>query len=233
MKLRTFLALVGLATGTYALAATSGQVAVGDPISKVYRSLGTPTIEFPLKGRFIQNYDHCVIISSNGVVITMKKNVESSSADTNTKKQAPVPTASDSLLRNATKGDTESQYRLAYCYQSGTGAPQDYGECIRWYTRAAMQGHMASQHNLGVIHMTGNGVEKDYEEAYTWAVLAATNGNDTVAKALVNLLTIEQELSGRLKALRILDRLGEPTYPAKESSDSIAKHDRLKTTLLD
>jgi len=200
-------------------------ISPGDSLSKVYARLGTPTIEYPLRGRLIQNYGDFTIISTNGVVISLKNNDETDS--TSSRKKSATNTKSyestfATLLLKAKQGDAESQYQLAYCYQSGTGVLKNQNESIRWYTIAAMQGHLAAQHNLGVIYMNGDGVEKDLQQACTWAVLASKNGNDTLLKVLVERLSADQELAGRLRAKRILDGIETPPYPSEQDIDTIS-----------
>ena len=42
---------------------------------------------------------------------------------------------------------------------------KDYGEAVKWYTKAAQQGHAFAQNDLGMMYENGEGVEKDYGEA--------------------------------------------------------------------
>ena len=54
------------------------------------------------------------------------------------------------------------------------GVPQDYGESVRWYRKAAGQGDAKSQNNLGLTYWIGRGVLHDAVQAYLWTNLAAT-----------------------------------------------------------
>lgn len=199
------------------------RIRVGDSVIAVRNYLGEPRIEFPLHGQLIQDYKHCIITSKNGAVVSIQYRGEPPEKAVVQTEQSKAATVAKVLLAKAEKGDVDSQYRLAYCYQSGTGVERNSSECIRWYTVAAMQGHAAAQHNLGVLYLSGNQVDRDYEQAYTWGVLAAENGNDTLTKALLPRLTAEQELTGRLRAWRIRDGLEPLPYGSPDGSVSIAK----------
>lgn len=200
--------LVSLLMASVAMAQRTGsmRIANGDPLSKVYQSLGTPTIEFPLHGKFIQEYSQCTITSCNGVVVSVVYKEEEAKPVDKPVVENRSPSIQD-ITAKAEKGDAESQYMLAYCFQFGQVVAQDHGKAIEWYTKAAMQGHMPSQHNLGYLYMSGRGVDRDYEEAYAWAVLAAGNGNKKLLKALRHQLTQEQKREGELRAERILSGL--------------------------
>ena len=55
----------------------------------------------------------------------------------------------------------------------GHGVPQDYGEAIQWYRRAADQGHAGAQVSLGLMYFDGRGVPQDFVQAHLWLNLAA------------------------------------------------------------
>ncbi len=178
------------------------RIAEGDPLSKVYTQLGTPSIEFPLKGKLVQEYSQCTVTSCEGVVLSVVyKETAKPIIDEPVGEKSPPSIQEIKIM--AQQGDTESQYILAYCFQSGQIIAQNFGEAIGWYTKAAMQGHMPSQHNLGVLYMTGKGVERNYEEAYMWALLAASNGNDSLVKSLIHKLSQEQKQAGERRAEEI------------------------------
>ena len=46
-------------------------------------------------------------------------------------------------------------------YEKGQGVPQDYGEAVKWFQKAADQGYANAQYNLGVIYDQGLGVPPD------------------------------------------------------------------------
>ena len=174
------------------------RITKGDPVTKVYRQLGTPVLEYPLNGKLVQEYTQCTIISSNEVVLSADYKTTAEAADDPAVESKP-PTIEE-LKALARQGDAESQYLLAYCFQFGKAVDKNYNIAIVWYKKSAMQGHMPSQHNLGYLYMTGKGVEKDYKQAYMWALLAAENGNDTLKKALFHRLSQEQILAAETRA---------------------------------
>lgn len=220
--------LIAFAMAAFCLvtdAAEQPVVRVGDSVVAVRNHLGEPKLEFPLHGQLIQDYGHCIIVSKDGLVVSVKKLKNSSLEDEPPTEEEKAAAVTRILLKKAEEGDVIAQFRLAYCYQSGDGLPRNPDECVRWYTVAAMKGHPASQHNLGVLYMTGNGVEQDYEQAYTWGVLAAENGNNALLKKLLPRLSDEQELAGRLRAWRIRDGVESLPYGSPDDSTPIAKQD--------
>lgn len=197
-------------------------ISAGDPVSKVYSQLGTPTIEFPLKGRFIQEYEQCTVTSSNKVVVSIV--YKDSPQPAEEPRPAPQLPTIQEIRAKAIQGDANAQYLLAYCLQAGKPIQQDYAEAIQWYTKAALQNHMPSQHNLGVLYMTGEGVEQDYEEACAWAVLAASNGNNSVMRVLALKASEEQLLAGQQKATQLRTSLQQQAAEtAKKKTGGPAK----------
>ena len=98
------------------------------------------------------------------------------------------------LLPKAEKGDITSQYRLAECYENGSGgAPKKTDKAIELYTKLAQQGHTDSQGNLAGIFETGrDGVPKDTAKAIELYRQLAKNGKSWAAKKL-------KELGGELE----------------------------------
>jgi hypothetical protein len=200
-------------------------IRIGDSIIAVRNHLGEPRVEFPLRGQLIQDYGHYIITSKNGLVVSIREHEDYVSKQEPLTEEAKAAAMAEHLLKKAEEGDVIAQFRIAYCYQIGEGVPRNPDECIRWYTLAAMSGHPSSQHNLGVLYMNGEGVERDFEQAYTWGLLAAENGNASLTKKLLPRLTDEQELSGRLRALRIREGLEPIPYCMPGDAASIAKKD--------
>ena len=185
MRLRIHLILFSLAVFCITMdAAEQPVIRVGDSVLAVRNHLGEPTLEFPLHGQLIQDYGHCIVTSKDGLVVSIKKIIDSSVVEEPPSEESKAAAVARILLKQAEEGDVIAQYRLAYCYQTGDGVSRNADECVRWYTLAAMNGHPASQHNLGFLYMTGEGVEKDYEQAYTWGVLAAEHGNKTLLRSV-------------------------------------------------
>ena len=86
--------------------------------------------------------------------------------------------------RCAQQGLAIAQHILGLRYSTGTGAPQDQGEAVRWFRLAAQQGYAAAQHNLGEHYATGVGVPEDDREAVRWHRLAADQGEVRAQYAL-------------------------------------------------
>jgi hypothetical protein len=78
----------------------------------------------------------------------------------------------------ADKGLPEAQFNLGLMYANGHGVPQDYGEAMKWYWKAAHQGVASAQHNLGVMYDNGHGVPQDDTEALKWYRRAADQGHE-------------------------------------------------------
>jgi TPR repeat protein len=77
----------------------------------------------------------------------------------------------------ASKGYAPSQYRLGYCYQSGSGVDQNLSTANEWYERAAKQGHVDAQYKLGYSYQVGRGVPINLDSALQWYKKAAENGD--------------------------------------------------------
>ena len=87
----------------------------------------------------------------------------------------------------AAEGDAAAQYDLGLMYANGEVVPQDYGEAVRWYRRAADQGYATAQYSLGAMYANGEGVPQDYVTAHMWVNLAGAQGNEN-ARELRDLL---------------------------------------------
>jgi len=175
------------------------RINAGDSVEKVYKALGTPTLEFPLNGELIQQYEQCTVVSRDGIVISAAYQQAEAETDEESAEKPSAPSVRDVMIK-AEDGDPEAQYLLAYSFQLGQAVEQDYAKAVEWYTRAARQGHMPAQHNLGVLYMNGEGIEQDDVEAYAWALLAADNGNGSLVSVLRHRLSPEQRKAGELRA---------------------------------
>jgi TPR repeat protein len=81
--------------------------------------------------------------------------------------------------REAEQGDPLSQYLLGFWYLKGDGVPQNYGEAMRWFRKAANadRSDYQSQFNIGELYLKGNGVPQDYVQAHMWFNLAAASSS--------------------------------------------------------
>jgi TPR repeat protein len=77
----------------------------------------------------------------------------------------------------AERGDAQSQYELARTFY----VAQDYGEAVKWLSKAAEQNYAAAQFSLGSSYANGIGVAQDYVEAVKWLSKAAEQ-NDAAAQ---------------------------------------------------
>lgn len=74
----------------------------------------------------------------------------------------------------------------------GAGVPQDDGEAVLRFRRAASQGFAPAQGNLGVMYYEGRGVIKDLVLAHMWFNIASANGNE---RARTGRDAVEDELT--------------------------------------
>ena len=86
-------------------------------------------------------------------------------------------TAFREWLPRAQQGIIEAQYNLGVMYAQGQGVPQDDGQAIQWFRRAADQGYASAQYNLGLIYALGQGVPQDDGQAIQWFRRAADQGH--------------------------------------------------------
>ena len=79
----------------------------------------------------------------------------------------------EELLVKAKQGDPVAQFRVANAYDSGSGAPRDGAEAMRWYLAAAEQGYAEAQNSVG----SGLQAEKKFVEARAWYEKAAAQNH--------------------------------------------------------
>ena len=94
-------------------------------------------------------------------------------------------------------------------FATGQGVPQDYGQAIGWYRKAADQGYAPAQFSLGVMFDSGQGVPQSSVQAVTWYRKAADQGHidaqrDSACFALRGL---------EIKHVRLLKENPRPQYP--------------------
>jgi TPR repeat protein len=69
-------------------------------------------------------------------------------------------------------------------YHHGKGVPQNYGEALHWYRKAADQGNVKAQYALGYLDYMGEGVPQNLNEAFNWYHKAAEQGDSKAQYAL-------------------------------------------------
>ena len=90
--------------------------------------------------------------------------------------QTPEPAQDDfteAVRTRANAGDASAQFNLGLMYDIGEGVPENDGNAVAWYLKAAEQGFAVAQSNLGLMYRTGLGVPQDDVEAVTWYRKAA------------------------------------------------------------
>ena len=84
-----------------------------------------------------------------------------------------LSSAVQQLLEKAESGDPVAQFRVANAYDSGSGAPRNGTQAMRWYKAAAEQGYAEAQNSVG----SGLQAEKNFVEARPWYEKAAAQNH--------------------------------------------------------
>jgi putative methionine-R-sulfoxide reductase with GAF domain len=112
-----------------------------------------------------------------GIPSTPRRSFTEQSKDLNL--QASLESSSLEDLRGmAAHGDSLAEFTLGLRYATGSDAPQDYSEAVRWFSAAAEQGHVMAQSTLGAYYWAGRGVPQDFKKAYFWALIAQSAGDE-------------------------------------------------------
>lgn len=80
------------------------------------------------------------------------------------------------LKNRADDGDLKAQTVLGMAYALGKSAPQDSGEAVKWYGKAAERGFPIAQYELAMAYDSGSGVARNKSEAVKWYRKAAEQG---------------------------------------------------------
>jgi hypothetical protein len=78
-----------------------------------------------------------------------------------------------SLIIQASKGNTDAQFRVGSAYDTGSGAPRNGSEAMKWYLMAANSGNAEAKNSVG----SGLQAEEKYEEARGWYEKAAAQNH--------------------------------------------------------
>ena len=73
----------------------------------------------------------------------------------------------------AAAGSGRAARLLGVMYDSGEGVPQDRGQALRWYERAAELGDVGGMFNVAVSYDSGTGIVRDAATAARWYARAA------------------------------------------------------------
>jgi hypothetical protein len=97
-----------------------------------------------------------------------------------------------SLLNKAENGDADTQYLIAYNYETSNDPFfEDMKKAAKWYLLSAKQGDAQAQCKLGQLYEKGDVVDKDLKEATKWYDLASRKDSDCYP----NLLSVQKILS--------------------------------------
>ncbi len=122
-----------------------------------------------------------------------------------------APDRLEILEQQALHGDTHAQYILGLKLEVGDGVPQDTGQAITWFRKAASQGDAFAQISLAEHYQAGDGVPRDYVLAYCWLTLAADAGIELAAR---HRRTLESQMTGeQLAQARQLIASWQPGQP--------------------
>jgi TPR repeat protein len=100
----------------------------------------------------------------------------------------------------AEKGDVAMQLLVGSIYDFGQGTPQDDGEAVKWYERAAEQGSAKGQYQAGAVYARSPQI-KDPVQGYKWLTIAARTlssgpqGGITADQATTLRTLLESEMS--------------------------------------
>lgn len=87
----------------------------------------------------------------------------------------------------ANRGGAGAQHNLALMYQLGKGVPQDPGQAMAWFHKAAEQDLTAAQTQLGMMYEKGWGATRDYADALAWYRRAGEKGDPFALKLLMRM----------------------------------------------
>jgi putative methionine-R-sulfoxide reductase with GAF domain len=82
------------------------------------------------------------------------------------------------LHQQAEAGDAEAEFELGARYASGEDVAQDYGQAVKWFTRAANDGQVLAAATLGAYYWAGRGVAQADVSAYMWSAIAREGGDE-------------------------------------------------------
>ena len=99
---------------------------------------------------------------------------------------SPV-TARQTLVKQATQGDADAQYKLGALYVLGEEEPRNDTEAAQWFRKAAEQGHVDAQSSLALMYAAGLGVPPDRTAAAKWYREAAEHGDAEAQAAITEL----------------------------------------------
>ncbi len=95
------------------------------------------------------------------------------------------------LLKNAEKGDLESQFQIALRYRRGEGTDKNLDLAFEWMKKSAEGGYLKAQAELGSMYtklyawtLLGSDKYINFDESQKWLLKAAGSGSPDAARAL-------------------------------------------------
>ena len=78
----------------------------------------------------------------------------------------------------AYNGDSEYQFMLGKCYETGKSVQQDYCAAVLWYDQSASNGYAKAMYNLGVMFKDGKGVPVDLTTGNNYILMSFLRVDD-------------------------------------------------------
>lgn len=120
------------------------------------------------------------------------------------------------FMSHADSGNAEAQYKLALCYERGTGGVEkNISEALKWYIKAANQNYPDALNAVGNYYLNGyGGLRENNEEAVRWYKKAVVYNH---AEAYYNLAYCYLEGWGveinKFEAARLFRKSAANGYP--------------------
>lgn len=117
------------------------------------------------------------------------------------------PTALRLWLREAERGNSEAQQRIADLYDQGaTGVHQNDQLALKWYRRCAVRGNTSCQLRMAQIYAQGKVGAKQFGSAYMWLSVAMINATlqPNGSGALLRMFKDRETLSRQMSSLEVV-----------------------------
>jgi len=124
------------------------------------------------------------------------------------------------LLKNAANEFDEAQFELAQRYMNAEGTPRNYGNAVKYLTRAAHQGNVKAMAELGNILAAGKAYQQNNYQAYIWFNVASVYNFPGAAEKrdiLEKTLKIEEVLQAQAAAESFKEKPTEITDYIRKS----------------
>ncbi|RIA81852.1 hypothetical protein C1645_836301 [Glomus cerebriforme] len=114
-------------------------------------------------------------------------------------------------IKNAEKGDNESQYYIGDCYFYGRKIEHNYNKAIEWFSKSSEGGNIRAMFMLGTCYYFGSGgVMKDKKKAFEFYLKAAEGGHRIASHLIGNRYNFGEDiLKDKSKAFEFYLRAAE------------------------